>query len=602
MKRLFLVLMLLCATFCAFSQHYQVDTLYKTGSLDKRINVVILGDGFTKDEMPKFVLEARKFADFLRECEPFVHYRDYFNFFTIQTPSPESGITNPGTAADAVPGQPVETKNTFFGVSFGSYTQRLMTIAKWEVYQALLKSHLPEQNLVIMLANSSYLGGSGGSTAIFTLQGMPNETGRHEVGHTFANLADESWNDAVFGREAPNMTSQEMPGPVKWHSWLNYPPISIYQYGSGEASHWCRPSPGECSMAYLDKPFCAVCTEAIVERIFSLVSPIDRFIPGNANATNVDAGATFKLDLVKPVPNSLQAEWRLNGMLIADNVDQVVLKPDEVTDWSTLAATVFDSTALSRKDNARQLRTKTISWSLRSSLPAVLKVAASKAVTCAGDTVIVTAYGCPGKVSWANGAVGNSLTAVPTQTTTYSASCEFTGYPSMRAEATVTVLPLPNATVDNGSPYTVGATVELHAAGGVEYEWAGPRLFHADTPDAKFRNVTLSHAGTYQVKVSDDKGCSKTLYTEVHVDPILSMPTDPTQWVKVSPNPAKERVAVETMLPGESLFTLFDQSGRKLVSRLFKQKMEIRLEGAAGLYIYKFTNGKRQVSGKIVKQ
>lgn len=602
MKRIFPALGLLCAAFSTFAQHYQVDTLYKTGPRDNRINVVILGDGFTEAEMPKFVSEARKFADFLRECEPFVHYRDYFNFFAIQTPSPESEITNPGTAADTDPGQPVEIKNTFFGVSFGSYVQRMMTIANSEIYQTLLESHLPEQNLVIMLANSSYLGGSGGSTAIFTLHGVPNETGRHEVGHTFANLADESWNAAVFGREAPNMTSQEMPGPVKWHNWLNYPPISIYQYGSGEASHWCRPTSGECSMAYLDKPFCAVCTEAIVERIFSLASPIDRFTPGNANAINLDTEAAFKLDLVRPAPNSLQTEWRLNGILIADNADHVVLKPGQVTDWSTLTATVFDSTALSRKDHARQLRTKTVSWSLRSSLPAVLKVVASKTVTCAGDTVILTAYGCSGKVTWDNVAEGNSLVVAPNQTNTYAATCESAGSPSRRAEATVTVLPLPNATVDNGGPYTVGATVALHAAGGVKYEWAGPRLFYADTPDATFRNVALNHAGTYEVKVTDSKGCAKKIYTEVQVDPVLSASTDRKQWIKVSPNPAKERVKVETILPGESLFTLFDQSGRKLATHLFKQKLEIRLEGAAGLYIYKFTNGKRQASGKIVKQ
>ncbi|MGG7664960.1 M64 family metallopeptidase [Dyadobacter sp. BHUBP1] len=601
MKRLFLVLGLICPVY-AFSQHYQVDTLYKTGPQHNRINVVILGDGFTKDEIPEFAAEARKFADFLRECEPFVRYRGYFNFFAIETPSLESGITNPGTAVDTDPGQPVETKNTFFGVSFGSYVQRLMTITNVDVYHALLESHLPEQKLVIMLANSPYLGGSGGSTAIFTLHGMPNQTGRHEVGHTFANLADESWNNAVFGREAPNMTSQEMPGPVKWHNWLNYPPISIYQYGSGEASHWCRPTSGECSMAYLDKPFCAVCTEAIVERILGLVNPIDRFTPGNASAINLDADVTFKLDLVGPVPNSLQTEWRLNGALIADNTDHVVLKPDEVTDWSTLTATVFDSTWLSRRDDARQLRTKTISWSLRSSLPAVLKVSASKAVTCAGDTVVVTAYGCRGKVSWVNGATGNSLTVAPGQTNTYSASCEFAGSPTMRAETTVKVQPLPNAMANSGGPYTVGATVELHAAGGVKYEWTGPMLFHADTPDATFRNATLNRAGTYEVKVTDNKGCSKISYTEVQVDPILSVPADPKQWVKVSPNPAKERVVVETILPGESLFTIFDQSGRKLTSRLFKEKMEIRLEGASRLYIYKFTNGKRQVSGKIVKQ
>lgn len=602
MKRLFLLLGLLCPAFCAFSQHYQVDTLYKTGPQHNRISVVILGDGFTKDEMPKFAAEARKFADFLRECEPFVRYRDYFNFFAIETPSSESGITNPGTAVDTDPGQPVETKNTFFGVSFGSYVQRLMTITNVDVYHALLESHLPEQKLVIMLANSSYFGGSGGNAAIFTLDKISNQTGRHEVGHTFANLADESWNNAVFGREAPNMTSQEMPGPVKWHNWLNYPPISIYQYGSGEASHWCRPTSGECSMAYLDKPFCAVCTEAIVERILGLVNPVDRFTPGNARAINLNADVTFKLELVAPAPNSLQTEWRLNGTLIADNADQVVLKPDQVSDWSTLTATVFDSTALSRKDNARQLRTKTISWLLRSPLPAVLKVAASKEVTCAGDTVILTAYGCSGQVSWDNGAMGNSLIVVSNQTKTYAASCESAGGPSMRAETTVTVLPLPGATANNGGPYTVGETVALHAAGGVKYEWTGPMLFYADTPDAMFRNVALNHAGVYQVKVTGDNGCSKTLYTEVHVDPILSVSADPKQWIKVSPNPTKELVVVETILPGESLFTLFDQSGRELVSRLFSQKMEIPLAGAAGLYIYKFTNGKRKVSGKIVKQ
>lgn len=198
--------------------------------------------------------------------------------------------------------------------------------------------------------------------------------------------------------------------------------------------------------------------------------------------------------------------------------------------------------------------------------------------------------------------VGNTLIAAPVQTNPYSASCEFAGSPTTRAEATVTVLPLPNATANNGGPYTVGATVELHATGGIKYEWAGPRLFHADAPDAMFRNVALNNAGTYEVKVADSKGCAKKIYTEVRVDPILSASTEQKPWIKVSPNPAKEHVTVETLLPGESLFTLFDQSGRKLVSRLFKQKAEIRLEGAAGLYIYKFTNGKRQVSGKIVKQ
>jgi hypothetical protein len=601
MRRYTLTFWLLCIAICTFAQHYQVDTLYKTGPQNNRINVVILGDGFTEAEMPKFDAEARKFADFFRSFEPFDRYRDYFNFFTIRTPSKESGITNPGTAADAYPDQPVEMKDTFFGVSFGSYVHRLMTIGNLEVYHALLKSHFPNHDLVIMLGNSSFSGGSGGSVAIFTLHEASNQIGRHEVGHTFGGLADESWNDAVFGRESPNMTSEAGAGPVKWHNWLNHSLISIYKYGSdGEASNWCHPSPGECAMGYLDKTFCAVCAEAIVERIFDLVNPVDHFTPNNAKAINLDADQIFKLGLVRPAPNSLQTEWRLNGALVADNTDHILLKPDEVSDRSVLTATVFDSTSMSRKDNARESRTRTISWSLRSLLPAELKVGASKNIVCAGDTVTLTAYSCPGKITWSNGKSGSTVMANPSQTTVYSASCEVSGKPVMQSETSISVFPRPNAVANNGGPYTPGATIELHAIGGSKYEWAGPRLFFADTPEATIRHATLNNAGVYQVKATDDNGCSKTVMTEVKIDPILSVAANEENWVKVFPNPVKDRISVVTILSGESCIGFYDQAGRQFWSTHFQSGIEITIDMPSGIYTYRFTNGDKEISGKII--
>ncbi|MCF0070045.1 M64 family metallopeptidase [Dyadobacter sp. CY261] len=70
MKKLIFTLCLLGRFTHAFAQHCQIDTLYKTGSLNNRINVVILGDGFTKEEMPKFVEEAKKFTDFFDPLSP----------------------------------------------------------------------------------------------------------------------------------------------------------------------------------------------------------------------------------------------------------------------------------------------------------------------------------------------------------------------------------------------------------------------------------------------------------------------------------------------------------------------------------------------------
>jgi hypothetical protein len=78
MKTTFTTLFLLLMSCAGFCQTYPVDTLYKTGPLSNRINVVILGDGFTKEELPKFTAEAKKFADFFLSYEPYNRYKALF--------------------------------------------------------------------------------------------------------------------------------------------------------------------------------------------------------------------------------------------------------------------------------------------------------------------------------------------------------------------------------------------------------------------------------------------------------------------------------------------------------------------------------------------
>lgn len=603
MKRIFITLYAICIAGIAYGQQYQVDTLYKAGPLDNRINVVILGDGFTQQELPKFAAEAKKFADFFLGYDPYVRYRNYFNFFAIRTASAESGASNPGTAPDAYKDQPVETKNTFFGSSFGSSIHRLVTITKYDVLNKLLANQFPMYDLVIVLVNTTFYGGSGGNISVHTLHDQANKIGVHEIGHTFSHLNDEYWAGPGYGWEAPNMTLESNPVRVRWKNWLNEFNISIYKHGdTGDAALWHKPANGTCLMEYLNQEFCAVCREATVEALLKQVNPIEKAEPAPGSTVEVYSSQDFHVDLLAPNPNTLQVQWTVNDEPIEGAGTHLTLTPKHAPDGALLVASVFDSTTISRYDGAKPDRTRKVEWKLKSSTPDVFRVKASSDTICAGEEVTLSAYGCRGMLSWSGGAVGNSIKVKPDQTTSYSAFCKVEGAPTQTIGTAVRVMPLPNATAVNGGPYEVGGTIELTATGGASYLWSGPRSFASKLPHVFLPDARLDHAGVYEVLVKDANGCSDTATTEVQIDPVLSVPNDAGQWVRVSPNPAREHITVETTLPGKSAFTLFDQAGRKIVSKVFEHSVDITLTGRAGLYLYKVTNGPREHAGKLAVQ
>ncbi len=603
MKRIFTTLFAICIAGVAFGQQYQVDTLYKTGPLDNRINVVILGDGFTQEELPKFATEAEKFADFFLGYDPYVRYRNYFNFFAIRTPSVESGVTNPGTAPDAYKDQPVGTKNTFFGCSFGPAIHRLVEVTKHDVLQNLLATRFPMYDLVVVLVNTNFYGGSGGSISVHTLHKQANTIGVHEIGHTFSHLNDEYWAGPGYGREAANMTLESSAVRVRWKNWLNEFNISIYKHGdTGEAALWHKPANGTCLMEYLNQEFCAVCREATVETLLKQVNPIEKAEPAPGGVVEVYAPQTFRVNLLEPDPNTLRVQWTVNDEPVAGSGTHLTLTPDQVPDGAVLVASVFDSTGISRYDGAKVDRTRKVEWKLKSGTPDIFRVKASSDTICSGEEVTLSAYGCRGTLSWTDGTSGSSTQVRPGKTTTYSAFCKVEGAPTQTIEATIHVWALPNATAVNGGPYYEGGTIELTATGGNTYLWTGPKFFASTLPHVSLQNATLDQAGFYEVAVTDLNGCSDTARTEVKIDPVLSNPNEPAQWVRISPNPAREHITVETTLPGKSAFTLFDQAGRKVVSTVFEHRADITLTGRAGLYLYKVTNGSRESTGKVAVQ
>jgi hypothetical protein len=597
MKKISTALFFILCAARAFAQEFPVDTLYKSGPLDSRINVVILGDGFTEAEMPKFRTEAKKFADFLLEYQPYNRYKSYFNFFAIPTPSEESGVSNPGTAPDAYPDQPVGTKKTYYSGTFGSTIHRLVTINFTAAYN-VLAANLPTYDLIVVLINTTYYGGSGGSIAVHTLNESANTIGAHEIGHTFTSLNDEYWAGPQYGWEAANMTEVSNPAEVKWKNWLDSEGIGVYKHGSdSEAARWHKPANGRCLMEYLNQEFCVVCREATTERILAIVDPTSNIQPDTSATFLVKEPATFKFDVLKPEPNSMYIQWKLDGQVLDNTQNEIVLTPEDIAGVGRLTATVFDSTHLSRSETLQMSRVRTIEWQVQSNSPAVFKITTLTDTLCAGGSTMLTASGCSGEISWSTGGSGNSIEIRPNTSTTYTATCLATG---RLATATITVLPLPNATADNTGPYFEGAAIELNAAGGINYAWAGPGNFASTEAKVTIPDAKVSQGGTYIVNVTDQFGCSDTASTAVLVEPILAVNVDPKEWVRVSPNPASDHIEVVTSLAGASELNIYNIAGKKVRTTVFSSKTEIKLNVAAGMYVYRLRNAGKEISGKLL--
>ena len=66
--------------------------LQVTGPPEERLNLIILGDGYTADEMDKFHADVDRNQNVQWSVEPFRSYRNYFNVYMLKIASGVSGI------------------------------------------------------------------------------------------------------------------------------------------------------------------------------------------------------------------------------------------------------------------------------------------------------------------------------------------------------------------------------------------------------------------------------------------------------------------------------------------------------------------------------
>lgn len=350
--RLVLPIALLVFSFTVKAQTFDVDTVLKNGPVSEQINLVFMGDGYTAAEQAKFITDVNKILDALFAQSPFKEYKSYFNAYAIKVISAESGANHPQNSTDgdgACNAQAVKTVDNYFGSTF-DYLQihRLLYPTNLTRVVNTLAANFPLYDQAFIAVNTPYYGGAGGSFATCSDHSAGREVAIHEIGHSFAGLADEYWAGAQYAAEKPNMTKEASPSLVKWKNWMGVSGVGIYSH-SGDAS-WKKPH-ANCKMGVLNAPLCKVCVETFVERFHQFVTPLREFSPHDTKFTtnpDVEENLEFSVSTRSPDPNTVKITWEIDNVLKAKNTEAFTMSSADLGVSSTIRATVKDTTALTR--------------------------------------------------------------------------------------------------------------------------------------------------------------------------------------------------------------------------------------------------------------
>lgn len=314
-------------------QDFPIDTILYSGP--EAINFVLLGDGYTVTQQAKFVSDAKKVYNALFQKAPMNKYRKWFNLYAIGVISNESGISHPGVLKNGVyvcpegSSMPIKNVDTYFGIHFDAYNiHRLPCPDNSTKIYNLLNALIPNYQMVGILCNTTEYGGAGGSYLTCTMHSSATEIFIHEFGHTFASLADEYYAGDNYLGEYINQTTNNNSNTIKWKHWWGLSGVGAFPIGgSTKGNGYYKPVNGTCEMEYLNKQFCPVCREAIIEELHSRVKVIADYEPTDKIVTMNDEEIKFFITrYYKGTGNKVDFEWSLDSnVLEGEKNDSLVL-------------------------------------------------------------------------------------------------------------------------------------------------------------------------------------------------------------------------------------------------------------------------------------
>jgi hypothetical protein len=252
-----------------------------SGNYKKKLDILFLPEGYSKNDSIKYHQDCERFATFLLGYSPFSEMRNKINIWGINRFSRDSGVDIPGKGI---------YKNTLLDGSFYTFDSERYLMIKDYFKLADIAAAVPYDRIFILVNSSKYGGGAIYNFYSTVASGNPKAelVLVHEFGHGLAGLADEYYTSDVSYENYYDLSVEPWEKNIttlvnfdkKWKSMLKpgtpvpTPPDSIYRNQTGVyegggyvAKGVYRPSFNSIMKSLSAKGFNEVCKKAIIDVI-----------------------------------------------------------------------------------------------------------------------------------------------------------------------------------------------------------------------------------------------------------------------------------------------------------------------------------------------
>lgn len=258
----------------------KVKNLHHGNSPKKAIDILLIPDGYSKNDKKVLKYDIKRFASYIMNCSPYKEMKKNVNVRAIMGYSEESGITQPQN------GIHVKTllNCTYNALDLDRY---LMCPGVWNLHD--VADDAP-YDAIIIICNSDKYGGGGIYNFYCTVYNhgeYPDYVIVHEMGHLIGGLADEYYTSEVSVQDfypagteptEPNLTTlvdfdskwkdkieagTPIPTPEVKKDHPDFNKIGVYEGGGYVSKGVYRPSL-HCTMnSIIYNDFCPVCKETL---------------------------------------------------------------------------------------------------------------------------------------------------------------------------------------------------------------------------------------------------------------------------------------------------------------------------------------------------
>lgn len=194
-----------------------VTPIEYNGDPSGKVDLLLLGDGYTADETGTFLERAKELTEVFLATSPFRERRSDFNVWALAPPARESGVSRPSTGM---------YRDSPIGATYDAFRSERYVLTYDNKAWRQIASSAPYDFVEILVNSETY--GGGGIYGLYSTAAAHSEWAAylflHEFGHHFAGLADEYYTssvayeapDSITEPYEPNVTALLDPAQLKW--------------------------------------------------------------------------------------------------------------------------------------------------------------------------------------------------------------------------------------------------------------------------------------------------------------------------------------------------------------------------------------------------